>query len=73
MVPGCGVRKTNVLFTPSSIIFEHTFLRVVMEFILKIRCGNSAFEDDAGAEVARILRILADKLEAERISLHTSP
>jgi hypothetical protein len=30
---------------------------------LTIECGNAAFEDMPGAECARILRDLADKLE----------
>lgn len=29
--------------------------------------GNAAFDDDAGAEVARILRDLADRLERDGI------
>jgi hypothetical protein len=39
---------------------------------LSIECGNAAFEDMPGAEVARILRQVADKLEhashGERLS-----
>jgi hypothetical protein len=30
---------------------------------LEIRCNNAAFEDDAGAEIARILRKLATDVE----------
>ena len=34
-----------------------------MNFTLNIDCDNAAFEEDASAEVARILRTLADKLD----------
>lgn len=34
-----------------------------MRFVLKLSCDNSAFETDPTAEVARILRALADRLE----------
>jgi hypothetical protein len=34
-----------------------------MNFTLTIDCNNAAFEEDAAAEVARILRTLASKLE----------
>jgi hypothetical protein len=33
-----------------------------MNFKLEIDCGNAAFEGDATAEVARILRSLADRM-----------
>jgi hypothetical protein len=33
---------------------------------LTIECGNAAFEDMPGAEVARILRAVADKVEGVR-------
>jgi hypothetical protein len=34
-----------------------------MNFTLNIDCDNAAFEEDSSAEVARILRTLADKLD----------
>ena len=34
-----------------------------MQFILKIRCDNEAFSGNRNAEVARILRELAEKME----------
>lgn len=34
-----------------------------MKFTVEIECDNAAFEDDSGAEVARILRNLAAELE----------
>ena len=34
-----------------------------MEFSLRITCDNAAFGGDPNAEVARILRALADRLE----------
>jgi len=34
------------------------------KLIIQIEMENAAFEDDAGAEVARILREIADKAEA---------
>ena len=34
---------------------------------LKIECGNAAFEDDAGAEVARMLRAIAARLEHDLV------
>lgn len=34
-----------------------------MKFRMEIRCGNAAFEPVAGAEIARILRQLARKLD----------
>lgn len=37
-----------------------------MDFVVKINCDNEAFADSvAGYELARILRNLADKLEAD--------
>jgi hypothetical protein len=39
---------------------EKTMNKVTLE----IRCGNAAFEDGAEWEVARILRVLADKFES---------
>jgi len=36
-----------------------------MDFLLNIACDNAAFEDSASSEVARILRILADNIEAQ--------
>lgn len=35
-----------------------------MKFTLEIACDNAAFEDDATEEIARILRELADDLDA---------
>jgi hypothetical protein len=35
----------------------------VNTFNVKISTGNAAFEDNAGTELARILRELADKLD----------
>ena len=35
-----------------------------MKFVLSITCENDAFQPDAAAEVARILRSVADKLES---------
>jgi len=34
-----------------------------MKYMLKIEMDNAAFEDDRGAELARILRALADSVE----------
>ena len=36
-----------------------------MDFRIDIVCNNAAFEDSASSEVARILRILADNIEAQ--------
>ena len=36
-----------------------------MTFSLEITCNNAAFEEGAHLEVARILRELADRLEAD--------
>jgi hypothetical protein len=33
-------------------------------FSLEIDTGNAAFEDSPGAEVARILRVVAERIEA---------
>lgn len=33
-----------------------------MEFKLNIKCDNAAFEPDAAPELARVLRMCADKL-----------
>ena len=41
-----------------------------MEVWIKIACENSAFEDDPSAEVARILRELAERLDGHP---HFSP
>lgn len=38
-----------------------TFTRYVFE--LKLECDNAAFEEDRAAEIARILRRLADRLD----------
>lgn len=37
---------------------------------ISLDLGNSAFEDDPGHEIARILRELADKLECGVIGTH---
>lgn len=37
---------------------------MVVEFTLSIRSDNDAFADNAGAEVARIIRALADSVAA---------
>mgnify|MGYP000683368375 CR=1 FL=1 len=45
----------------------------VIGISLTLDCYNEAFEDDAGYEVVRILRDLADKLEArglDKVGLH---
>ena len=34
-----------------------------MNLTIKIDCGNAAFDDDPTAEVARIIRALADRME----------
>lgn len=34
-----------------------------MTFTVAIKCDNAAFEDDAASELARILRVIIDKLE----------
>ncbi len=34
-----------------------------MNFKLKVKMDNAAFEDDPGGEVARILRAVAEKVE----------
>ena len=36
-----------------------------MKYTITITCDNAAFEDDPGAEVARILRELAKRCEYE--------
>jgi hypothetical protein len=36
-----------------------------MTFTLEINCNNAAFDDEGHAEVARILRELAERLEAD--------
>ena len=33
-----------------------------MKFTLEIDCGNAAFDDDLPAEIARILRVVANEL-----------
>ena len=38
---------------------------MAVEFTLSIRSDNEAFAQDAGAEVARILRALADSIAEE--------
>jgi hypothetical protein len=38
-----------------------------MQFKLEIDCGNAAFEDDAAAEIARILADLANRLQHEQM------
>ncbi len=38
------------------------------KFTLTIECDNAAFEDDAGAEVARILRDAADDLDGDMMA-----
>ena len=40
-------------------------------FKLKISTDNAAFEDDAGHEIARILRELADKMSASGFRVDT--
>ena len=35
----------------------------IMEYRITINCENAAFEDQPGAEIARILRKLADECE----------
>lgn len=37
----------------------------MLKFKLSIDCGNSAFDENAKAEIARILRKIADDLEAD--------
>jgi cytochrome c-type biogenesis protein CcmH/NrfF len=34
-----------------------------MQFSISIDCDNAAFKDDAHSEIARILRVVATKLE----------
>ena len=41
-----------------------------MKFKLEIDCSNAAFEEEPEYEVARILRELADKLEADGSLAH---
>jgi len=35
-----------------------------MEFIVNVTCDNAAFEGNPGIEISRILRKVADKVEA---------
>jgi hypothetical protein len=37
----------------------------MLEFKLSMNCGNAAFDENANAEIARILRKIADDLEAD--------
>lgn len=43
-----------------------------MEFNLKFAMDNAAFEDDAGAEVARILREVADNSRRARTAARSA-
>jgi len=36
-----------------------------MNFTLELNCNNAAFDEDLNAEVARILREVADRIEAD--------
>lgn len=38
-----------------------------MKFLLRIECDNAAFEQCSGAEVARILRSLAEQIEGDSL------